>query len=176
PESRYQSMEEFAGALRDCAAGRAAPVTERRSGWRLALRIRSYTALAAAVVLALCAAVDGLRLKTAAPAAAVHARAPVPLTGMDGLELWPDFSPDGKQIVYSLDTGDGKPDLYLKFVGGGPPLRLQASEPGNMTPAWSPDGLQIAFLRRYSDHSGVFIMSAAGGSIRKSTARSVIKA
>ena len=85
---------------------------------------------------------------------------------MEGLELYPAFSPDGKQLVYARDTGDGKPDLYLKLIGGGPPLRLPAAESGNLNPVWSPDGLQIAFLRRHGDVDRVFVMSALGGEER----------
>ena len=93
-------------------------------------------------------------------------RGPIPLTGMEGFELYPAFSPDGKQLLYTRDMGDGRPDLYVKLIGGGPPLRLPTVESANMDPAWSPDGLQIAFLRSYLDHVGVFIMSALAGTER----------
>ena len=191
PASRYQSMEEFAGFLRagteGWPVGSAIPVTERRPGDRRAgrhagdpagqperpgvpprssLRSRPYPAVATALVIALGGAVGGLLLKTGAPTAAVLERPPVPLTGMDGLELWPSFSPDGKRIVYVRDTGDGKSELYVKSIGAGPPLRLPATEPGNRDPAWSPDGRWIAFLRLYPDHTGVYVMSANGGAER----------
>ncbi len=132
---------------------------------RRARRRWRYPAVAAAIVLAVGAGFYGLRLKTPA-AAVVTPRPAIPLTGMDGVELWPAFSPDGKQIVYARETGNGKPDLYLKLIGGGPPLRLPATESGNLDPAWSPDGLEIAFRREYPDHVGVFIMGALGGAER----------
>jgi Tol biopolymer transport system component len=195
PAARYQSMDEFANVLRSFGPDEAAPQRARRqaapgippvqprahSPWDLVgQRLRPvaggasrqerrnwrYPAIAAAIVLAVVAAVYGLRLKTGTLSAGVQLRPPIPLTGMDGLELWPVFSPDGKQVVYARDAGDGKPDLYLKLIDGGPPLRLPATESGNLDPAWSPDGLQIAFRREYPDHVGVFIMGALGGAER----------
>ena len=128
-------------------------------------RRRRYPALAAVALLAAGVGVYEMRSKLVPPVEALQG-APVPLTGMEGLELYPAFSPDGKQIVYARDTGDGKPDLYLKLLGGGPPLRLPATQSGNLNPAWSPDGLQIAFLRRSGDVERVFVMSALGGAER----------
>ena len=124
-----------------------------------------HLALATLAVLTLGAGTYELRLKIASPVA-VSPSEPIALTGMEGLELYPDFSPDGKQIVYARDTGDDKPDLYLKLIGGGPPLRLPAAESGNLNPVWSPDGLRIAFLRRHGDVDRVFVMSALGGQER----------
>lgn len=129
------------------------------------LRRWRYPALAAAVVVALGAGAYGLRLTIAPPVVAPLGE-PAPVTGMEGLELFPAFSPDGKQLVYARDTGDGKPDIYLKLIGGGPPLRLPTVESGNLNPVWSPDGLQIAFLRRHGDVERVFVMSALGGAER----------
>jgi eukaryotic-like serine/threonine-protein kinase len=163
PASRYETMEEFASALLDGAVRPAGAATEKRARKRRTRQSR-YATWAAALALVLgAAAVYALHLKTAAPNAAIHASTPVPLTGMDGLELWPSFSPDGNSIVYARDAGDGRSDLYVKPVPGGPPRRLPAAEPGNRDPSWSPDGLQIALLRPYGDHTGVFIMSAEGG-------------
>ena len=64
------------------------------------------------------------------------------------------------------ETRRRQPDLYLKLIGGGPPLRLPTTESGNLNPVWSPDGLQIAFLRRHGDVDRVFVMSALGGQER----------
>ena len=47
-------------------------------------------------------------------------------------------------------------------------MRLTSDPFGHGSPAWSPDGLQIAFLRyRSKDASGFYVMPATGGSERK---------
>jgi Tol biopolymer transport system component len=58
--------------------------------------------------------------------------------------LHPDWSPDGKQLVFQM--GD---DLYTLPVGGGKPNKL-ISGAVNTSPAWSPDGEWIAFVRSQS--------------------------
>ncbi len=57
-------------------------------------------------------------------------------------------------------------DIYVKFVSGGAPLRITTNQAGDGSPAWSPDGEQIAFLRYAEGNadSGFYIVSAMGGS------------
>ena len=41
--------------------------------------------------------------------------------------------------------------IYVKLIGtGGPPLRLTTGSASDYSPAWSPDGRYIAFLRHLS--------------------------
>jgi len=88
----------------------------------------------------------------------------IPLTGNSGIETLPSFSPDGEQVAYAWDgaTG-GNLDIYVKVIGGGPPLRLTDGDADEYSPAWSPDGRQIAFLRRSTDGAGIFVIPALGG-------------
>jgi Tol biopolymer transport system component len=54
-------------------------------------------------------------------------------------------------------------DIYVKLIGHGEPLRLTNNPGPDGSPAWSPDGSQIAFIR----HGSVFLVSPLGGPERK---------
>ncbi len=76
-------------------------------------------------------------------------------------ELHPQWSPDGKAVVFATDRGEGTDEAKLLF--GDYDLALYhfadkrienlTSLPGNATsPQWSPDGSEIAFV---SDHQSI---------------------
>ncbi|MBI1765301.1 MAG: PD40 domain-containing protein [Acidobacteria bacterium] len=91
-----------------------------------------------------------------------------PLTGLAGREDTPTFSPDGRQIAYAWrpEEAEGM-DIYVKLVGAGQPLRLTNNPHDEYSPAWSPDGKTIAFLRARGQGSEVLILPALGGTERK---------
>ena len=72
----------------------------------------------------------------------------MPLTSYAGRESAPSFSPDGTQIAFTWN-GDREDnlDVYVKAIGGGPPLRLTTDPRIDGRPAWSPDGRYIVFTR-----------------------------
>ena len=56
---------------------------------------------------------------------AVVATRIMPFTGATGREDTPAFSPDGKQLAYSWNGGEGNEnDIYVRLIGAGEPLRL----------------------------------------------------
>jgi Tol biopolymer transport system component len=87
--------------------------------------------------------------------------------------LSPSFSPDGNQVAFAWNgSGSGQTqgnfDIYLKLIGGSEPVRLTHDPADEFSPAWSPDGRFIAFLRTLSaDRAGVFLIPAIGGRERK---------
>jgi hypothetical protein len=84
------------------------------------------------------------------------------LTADAGLSGGPALSPDGKVVAYSSDRGlDGEPDLYIKQVAGGQPIRLTLDGAGNRSPDFSPDGSKIVF-RSNRDGGGIYEMPAFG--------------
>jgi eukaryotic-like serine/threonine-protein kinase len=92
----------------------------------------------------------------------------VPLTDLEGRETFPSLSPDGRSLLYVKAT-DGNADIYLQRVGGGNPLNLTRDSPADDTqPAFSPDGLQIAF-RSDREGGGLFVMGATGESPHRIT-------
>ncbi|MEJ2147307.1 MAG: protein kinase [Acidobacteriota bacterium] len=93
-----------------------------------------------------------------------------PFTTDGGIKQPPRFSRDGERVAYSWDaTGGGNRDIYVKALGpGAAPLRLTDDPSGDVFPAWSPDGRQIAFVR-YS-HNGtaaIYLVPSMGGPERK---------
>ncbi|MFL6448696.1 MAG: DPP IV N-terminal domain-containing protein [Bryobacteraceae bacterium] len=72
----------------------------------------------------------------------------VPLTSALGSALCPSFAPDGERVVFSWDgEKHDNPDIYVKQIRSGQPLRLTTDSRPDLSPAWSPDGQTIAFLR-----------------------------
>jgi WD40-like Beta Propeller Repeat/Protein kinase domain len=58
-----------------------------------------------------------------------------------GREFNPSFSPDGNQVAFRWDGGDGKFHIYIKYIkliGPGRPLRLTNDLKPDYGPAWSP--------------------------------------
>jgi eukaryotic-like serine/threonine-protein kinase len=90
------------------------------------------------------------------------------LTDLEGRESFPSLSPDGGSLLYARSV-DGNADIYSQRVGGGNPRNLTPDSPADDTqPAFSPDGLQIAF-RSDREGGGLFLMGATGESPHRIT-------
>jgi Tol biopolymer transport system component len=86
-----------------------------------------------------------------------------PLTSLPGSESSASLSPDGNFVVFSW-SNNGPTDLYIKAVDSESMRRLTETSSPEFSPAWSPDGREIAFVR---GGAGVFLISALGGAERK---------
>jgi serine/threonine protein kinase/dipeptidyl aminopeptidase/acylaminoacyl peptidase len=90
----------------------------------------------------------------------------VPFTSLTGHEIYPEFSPDGNQIVFSWDgIHQNNYDLYVKSIGSELLQRLTDLPAGVWSPAWSPDGRSIAFCQYYQDRLGIFVVPSEGGEV-----------
>jgi Tol biopolymer transport system component len=76
------------------------------------------------------------------------------------LDQQPEWSPDGKRIAFSRDTGDAG-QIWVMRADGSDAGAITADPDGGATcPTWSPDGTRIA----YSDAGGdIVIIPATGG-------------
>jgi TolB protein len=88
----------------------------------------------------------------------------------------PQWSPDGKRIVYYAEKGDGKDQVWVMNNDGSNKTLLTADVGHNIFPGWSPDGKKIIFSssKRDTDSSGSFVdgsflytMNADGSALTK---------
>jgi Tol biopolymer transport system component/DNA-binding winged helix-turn-helix (wHTH) protein len=94
-----------------------------------------------------------------------------PLTSYSGIEDSPSFSPDGNPVAFSWN-GEKQDnfDIYVKLIGGEVPHRLTTNPAGDFSPAWSPDGRWIAFIRQLDSATGktaVLLIPPIGGPERQ---------
>jgi serine/threonine protein kinase len=92
----------------------------------------------------------------------------VPLTAHPGDERDPTFSPDGTQLAFAWGPEGGNPDIYVKLIGPGEPIRLTNTPEDERMPQWSPDGRWIAFPRSLG-LGGIVVVPALGGPERAIT-------
>lgn len=67
------------------------------------------------------------------------------LTDGEGYDYQPDFSPNGKQLIFVRYNGISM-ELYLFDLTDKTTFRLTENNAVNVEPRWSPDGKQIAFV------------------------------
>ena len=97
-----------------------------------------------------------------APAAAPSGT-PQALGGSAALELYPALSPKGDELATSVMT-NGKLEIHVRPLAGGPGRPLTRDGRNNAQPAWSPDGRLIAYHSK--DRGGIWVVPAEGGKAR----------
>ncbi|MBA2332300.1 MAG: PD40 domain-containing protein [Actinobacteria bacterium] len=80
--------------------------------------------------------------------------------GDDGM---PDFSPDGRRIVFTSNR-DQNGEIYVMDADGSDQRRLTRKTGDDFTPRFSPDGRRIAFT---SLPGSLFVMNADGTGLRR---------
>ena len=79
----------------------------------------------------------------------------------------PEFSPDGKRIVYGSYLGRAWHQLWVMPAQGGDAFPLTYGDFDNINPRWSPDGKQIAFISNRSGNTSLWIQRVTGGEQRE---------
>jgi Tol biopolymer transport system component len=102
-------------------------------------------------------------LRAELPQRGVEMSAPSRLVASSRGEEFPQYSPDGKRIVFQ-SIRSGTWDVWVCNSEGLNPLQLTQTEKGNsIYPRWSPDGNEIVYDTRRGGHSSVFVVRAEGG-------------
>lgn len=85
-----------------------------------------------------------------------------PLTQEAGVEMYPAIAPDGRTVAYTSGPGFSAPrDIYLRTVsvGDATPLRISDTpHDDERSPAWSPSGDRLAFLRETADGACLIVV------------------
>ena len=75
----------------------------------------------------------------------------------------PEFSPDGKRLLYSSYLGQTWHQLWIIPSGGGDAFPLSYGDYDNVNARWSADGKRIAFISNRTGDTSLWIQEALGG-------------
>jgi Tol biopolymer transport system component/DNA-binding winged helix-turn-helix (wHTH) protein len=152
----------FVADVREAPEEKAEPIIEEQPGAPELTGARKGRLVRPTVFFALALAASAAgwmiisRLTSEAPSVPLRV---MPLTSFQGAERFPSFSPDGTQVAFTWD-GERQDnfDIYTRPVGREAPFRLTNDPSVDWSPAWSPDGRWISFLRFLPDRkAGVFL-------------------
>jgi Tol biopolymer transport system component len=80
----------------------------------------------------------------------------------------PQFSPDGKKVVF-YSARSGAAEVWRCSSDSSDPIQLTSLGVLSGSPRWSPDGTKIAFDSRPGEHSQILVVDADGGSPQQIT-------
>ena len=84
----------------------------------------------------------------------------------------PEYSPDGKQIVFKSNRS-GRLEIWVSSSDGSNPFQLTFGVGENtFLPRWSPDGRHILFTSNPDGQNDLFLIDARGGNPQRLTAES----
>ncbi len=136
-------------------------ISRPRPKWLALPRGRTVARIGLVCALAVVAGLVGWLLRK--PRAEVRIMSARRLTQVTGLHAYPSLSPDGKDVIFSSDRGDGRRlNLWKQPVAGGDAVRLTEADADDTEPTLSPNGKMLAF-RSTREAGGIFSMPITGG-------------
>ena len=75
----------------------------------------------------------------------------------------PDFSPDGKRMVYASYLGGQWHQLWVMPADGGDAFPISYGDYDNTNPRWSPEGSKIAFISNRGGNTSLWVETIPGG-------------
>ncbi len=78
----------------------------------------------------------------------------------------PVWSPDGKRLVYYVERGDNKDQIWSMNADGSDQKLLTANIGHNFYPSWSADGKRIFFTSNRNGKQEMFSMNADGSDVK----------
>ncbi len=165
PNERFQSMRDVVFALEGItsASSVAAAIVPTAAKRRWPAAVILLVPVAAVVLLAY----RGLRPTARVP----QATAPVVLqrlTDFVGMEQSPTLSPDGKAVAFS--AGAGSPQIWVRLLAGGTPLKITHDQLPHLDPRWSPDSASLIYFspaEQPEAGGAIYDIPALGGSPRR---------
>src|SRR6267378_2921251 len=83
----------------------------------------------------------------------------------------PDFSPDGKRMVYASYLGQSWHQLWVMPAAGGDAFPISYGAFDNVNPRWWPDGSKIAFISNRKGNTSLLVQTIPGGKQTEVVAR-----
>jgi TolB protein len=87
------------------------------------------------------------------------------LASSTSIDTEPNFSPDGKSIIFTSDRG-GSPQIYRIPASGGSPQRLTYEGTYNVSARHSPDGKGFVFIQRNGRRFNVAVQDFASRQVQ----------
>src|SRR5215510_16263688 len=86
----------------------------------------------------------------------------------------PHISPDGRYVAYQVqaanwDDNSFQIQLWIAVVATGQRYQLTYSKKDSVSPAWSPDSNQLAFISDRDGKRQIYLISPGGGESRQMT-------
>lgn len=91
-----------------------------------------------------------------------------PITRNGSINLYPDFSPNGREIAYT-SYKKGNPDVYRREIFSGAEARLTKSRGTNITATFAPDGNRLALSMSKDGNAEIYIVAKDGAQLARLT-------